>query len=156
MQENKRVRFVQKCPVTASAQDGFSTLHIIAGNNMFFSEAGKQAIAFEGNERLLLSSPGGNAGYVALLAQRFKRCAHLLKRQKRLLKMDATWLAALRGSMTGDLRIQFIAQIPLLKHVLAKRPERAVARKDIFDCMPQYLTGIDIEAIEQIEAHQAA
>src|SRR5579884_3114791 len=115
MQENKRVRFVQKCPVTASAQDGFSTLHIIAGNNMFFSEVGKQAIAFEGNERLLLSSPGGDAGYVALLAQRFKRSAHLLNRQKRLLKMDAPWLTALHGSMTVNLRIQFIAQIPLLE-----------------------------------------
>src|SRR6266446_2606501 len=119
---------------------------------MRLSKILQQSLHREGHLGLLKRAPGGEAKHISLFAQRFKGSTYRRYRQKGLLKVDTTRLACLCRRMTIIPRIEFVAEIPLLKDVLAERPERAVAREDAFNRVTQHVAGISIKAVDEVES----
>lgn len=70
-----------------------------------------------------------------------------------MLKVDTARLAGLSGSVSVGLRIEAIAQVPLLKDVAAESPERAVTRENTMNGISEQFRCVGIEAIDELKAH---
>src|SRR5260370_23549436 len=55
--------------------------------------------------------------------------------------------------MTIIPRIEFVAQVPLLKDILTERPERTVTRENAFDGVTQHFASVGVKAIDEIKTN---
>src|SRR5436190_2000737 len=69
--------------------------------------------------------------------------------------MHTARLTPLPRRMTISLTVELITQVPLLKNIPAKCPQRTIPRKNIVYRTAQYLTRINIKTVNQLQANRS-